>query len=136
MFSLSVLDRKCPIWVNLVQKVKIVSLSWNLEASLTRIYKMMPFTFSGVRREIPFLGKFGPKNQIASLRWNLIPGLIRIRRVQRWCSFFLFLIPFWPIKSELSVQLEISYILIASTKILEREGSISLSRFYRKLHDN
>ena len=30
MFTFSVLDQKNPFWVNLVKKIKIVSLSWNL----------------------------------------------------------------------------------------------------------
>ena len=39
------------------------------------------------------------------------------------------------IKSELSVQAEILYILIDSAKIPEREGSISPSSLYEQLPD-
>ena len=30
MFTFSVFDWNCPSWVNLVQKIKVVNLSWNL----------------------------------------------------------------------------------------------------------
>ena len=39
----------------------------------------------------------------------------------------------WSIKSELSVQAEISYILIATAKIPEQEGSSSPFNFYGQL---
>ena len=61
MFTFSVFDRKYPYWANLVQKVKIISWSWNLVPRLIRICLFCwLFCF---RFEIPFLGKFGPKNQ-------------------------------------------------------------------------
>ena len=37
MFPFSVFDPKYPSWINLVQKIKIVSLSWNLVSSLLRV---------------------------------------------------------------------------------------------------
>ena len=40
LFTFSVLDRKHPFWRNLVQKVKIVSLSWNLLLRLIRTWRM------------------------------------------------------------------------------------------------
>ena len=55
MFTFFVYDWKYVFWRNLVQKIKIISLSWN--------------SFNGHRHffcfslEIPFLGKFGPKSQ-------------------------------------------------------------------------
>ena len=52
------------IWVNLVQKLKIVSLSWNLVPLLIQINTIpwwgSPFLFS---TENVFFDKFGPKNQ-------------------------------------------------------------------------
>ena len=64
MFTFSLFDRKCPFSANLVQKVKIISLSWNLVPALIRIYRIQwrcpPFLFS-IR--MPFLGKFRPKCQ-------------------------------------------------------------------------
>ena len=55
----SFLDRKYPSWVNLVQKFKISSLSWNLIPRLFRIYK-----FAGDVRLFsfrPFLASFVEK---------------------------------------------------------------------------
>ena len=40
MFILSVFDWKYPFWANLVQKVKIISLSWNLVPRVIRICKI------------------------------------------------------------------------------------------------
>ena len=40
MFILSVFDWKYPFWANLVQKVKIISWSWNLVARLIRICRI------------------------------------------------------------------------------------------------
>ena len=40
IFTFSVFDRKYPFWANLVQKVKIISLSWNLVPRLIRICKI------------------------------------------------------------------------------------------------
>ena len=85
MFTFSVFDWKYHFWVNLVQKVKIVS--WNLLLRLIRICiiqwwcslflfsvenalpgqiwsKLSIFTaFFVSDQKCPFLGKFGPKNQ-------------------------------------------------------------------------
>ena len=60
----SVLDGKHPFWANLVQKIKTVSLSWNLAPRLIWIWRIqwrcLLFCF---RSEKLFLGKFGPNNQ-------------------------------------------------------------------------
>ena len=37
LFTFSVIHRKHSFWANLVQKIKIVSLSWNLVPNLMRI---------------------------------------------------------------------------------------------------
>ena len=59
-----VYGQKCSFWANLVQKVKIISLSWNSVPTLFRIcriqWRCSLFSFS-VRNAI--LGKFGPKFQ-------------------------------------------------------------------------
>ena len=64
MLTFSVFDWKHPVWANLVQKMKIVSLGWNLVSRLIRIcitqWWCSLFCF---RPETPFLGKFGPKKQ-------------------------------------------------------------------------
>ena len=70
IFTFSVCDRKYPFWVNLIQKVKINSLSWNMIPTLIRIRRIQwrcslyaEFNHAENRLKIPFLGKFGPKNQ-------------------------------------------------------------------------
>ena len=63
LFAFSGLDRKHPFCANLVQKIKIVSLSWNLVPRLIRICKiewwcsLFPFLARST-----FWGKLGPKN--------------------------------------------------------------------------
>ena len=64
LFNLSLFDQKHPFWANLVQKIKLVSLSWNLVARL--IWKCRIqwwFHFFHFWLELPLLGKLGPKNQ-------------------------------------------------------------------------
>ena len=39
-FTFSVFDRKYHFWVNLVQKIKIINLSWNLVLRLIRIWRI------------------------------------------------------------------------------------------------
>ena len=62
--TFSVFDCKFPLLANLVQKVKIVSLSWSLVASLIRIFRIQwccsLFLFS---TRTPFLHKFRPENE-------------------------------------------------------------------------
>ena len=50
--------------VNIVQKIKIVSLGWNLLPGLPRICRIQWwYSLFCFRLETPFLSKFGPKNQ-------------------------------------------------------------------------
>ena len=61
-------DRKYPFWTNLVQKVKIISLSWNLVPTLIRIcwiqWRCSLFSFSN--RNV-FLGQIGAKKSKLSV---------------------------------------------------------------------
>ena len=59
----SVFDWKYPFWVNLVQKLNILSLSWNLVFRLIQIYRI-PWRYSLFLFSTgnTFLGKFGPKD--------------------------------------------------------------------------
>ena len=66
--------RKYPFWANLVQKIKIVSLSWNLVFRLIRIWKFQYF-FLFSRGSTFFGGEFGKKNQHC-WSWILEPRLI------------------------------------------------------------
>ena len=72
-------DRKCPLCANLVQNVKIISLSWNLVSSLLRICRVQwffPLFFSD--QKYPFWENLGQKNKTVSLRWYLIPTIPHI----------------------------------------------------------
>ena len=92
MFILSVFDWKYPFWANLVQKVKIISWSWNLVARLIRICRIqwccsLFFVFEW---KYPFWANLVQKIKIVTLCWNLVPRLIRICRTH-WCySLFCF----------------------------------------------
>ena len=64
MLTFSVLDRKQPFWVNLIQKTRIVSLSWNLVPQLIWICRIQWWcSLFRFWLEIPFLDKLGPQNQ-------------------------------------------------------------------------
>ena len=60
IYELSALDRKHHFSANLVQKIKIVSLCWNLVFRPIKICSIYFFCFWP---EIPFLGKFDSKSQ-------------------------------------------------------------------------
>ena len=40
VFTFFVFDQKCPFWINFVQKIKIISLSWNLVLTPIRICRI------------------------------------------------------------------------------------------------
>ena len=87
-----VFNQKCPFWVNLVQKVKIICLSWNLVPTLIQICKFQwrCSLFSFPIRNALFWKNLVQNVKIVSLRLNLLTSIIRICRIQRWCSFFSF----------------------------------------------
>ena len=58
----SVFDWKYPFWVNLVQKLKTISFSWNFVPRLIQICKIPCWLFL-FSTENTFLGKSGQKNQ-------------------------------------------------------------------------
>ena len=92
MFIFFVFDRKYLFWANLVQKVKIISWSWNLVARLIRIciiqWCCSPFWFLSGN---DFLEQIWSKKSKLSLYAQiLVPTLIRICRTH-WCdSLFCF----------------------------------------------
>ena len=61
VLTLFIFDQKYPFWVNLIQKIKTVSLSWNLVHRLIRICIIQHFLHFWP--EVFFLGKFGLKIQ-------------------------------------------------------------------------
>ena len=78
LFIFSVLDKKHTFWANLVQKIKIFSLSWTLVPRLIRISRIHWWRFCFIW-ERPFLGKVGSKNENCQLKlkfsiwtnWNM-----------------------------------------------------------------
>ena len=118
MFTFSVFEQKYHFRENLVQKIKIISLSWNLVLTLIRTCRIHwgCFSFSVFDRKYTFWANLVQKIKIISLSWNLVPTLIRTCRIQWWCSLFLFLIgnslfgQIWSKKSKLSVEVEIWYL--------------------------
>ena len=67
-----------PFWVNLVQKLKVISLSWNFVPRLIQIWWCSLFLFSTGNT---FLCKFYPKNQNCHFELKFRNGLIWICRI-------------------------------------------------------
>ena len=112
----SVFDWKDPFWVNLVQKLKIVSLSWNFVLRIIQICRITQYVhIFFFQPEQIFWINLIQKVKIASWSWNLVPRLIRICWIQWWCSLFLFLIIYvllgkiWSKNLKLLFQSEIWY---------------------------
>ena len=67
VFTFSALDWKHLFQANLVQKIKIVSLSWNLflltHSNMQNSMVIFIIFFVCLRPKTPFLSEFGPKNQ-------------------------------------------------------------------------
>ena len=88
MLTFSVSDQKYPSWGNLVQNIKIVSLSWHLAPTLIFICKIQwwcsLFPFS--TKNTFFWTNLVQKIKIFSLSWNVVLKLIR--RIQWWRLFF------------------------------------------------
>ena len=78
-FTFSVFDGKYPFWANLVQKVKIISWSWNLVPRLIWICRIQWW-----RSLFLFLigANLVQKFKIVISRWNLILKLIQICTIQ------------------------------------------------------
>ena len=89
--DISVSDRKYHFWAHLAQKIKIISLSWNLVPRLIQISRIQ-WWYSLVfvsDWNSPFWSNLVQKNKIVSFSWSLLSGLIRICRIQWWYSRFL-----------------------------------------------
>ena len=103
MFTFFVFNRKYPFWANFVQKIKIVSLRWNLIPRLIRICRIQwwcsRFMFSAGNT---FLGNFGPKNQNCQFKvkldtytnWNMQNSMVMFtffvfdRKYYFWANLF------------------------------------------------
>ena len=84
----SIFDWKYLFWVNLVQKLKIISFSWNFVPRLIQICRIpwwcSLFLFLTGNT---FLGKFGPKNQNCQFELKFHTRLIWICRImQKLCG--------------------------------------------------
>ena len=83
-FTFSVLDLKYTFWTNLVQKVKVVSLSWNLVPTLIRTrrtrwwWSFFLFLTQHALFSFEFKMKFGTKTNF------------KLCKTQWWLSLFLF----------------------------------------------
>ena len=79
-------------WAGLVQKIKVVTLSWNLVPRLIRIYRIKwgCSQFSVFNQKYPFCANLVQKIKIFNLRWNLVRRLIRTLRIQWRRSLFSF----------------------------------------------
>ena len=91
----SVFNWKYLFWVNLVQKLKIISLSWNFVPRLIQICRIpwwcSLFLFLTGNT---FLGKFGPKNQNWQFQLKFCTRLIWICRIMlKICVHIFFLRP-------------------------------------------
>ena len=77
----SVFDWKYLFWVNLVQKLRIISLSWNFVPRQIQICRI-PWWYSLFRfwSGFTFLGKFDPKNQNCQFELKFRTRLIWIFR--------------------------------------------------------
>ena len=83
VFIFLVFDQKCRFWANLVQKVKIISLSWNLVRKFGNLV-LVSFSAGNTLFETIWSKKW----KINSLMWNLIPRLIPICRIQTHLILF------------------------------------------------
>ena len=91
LFTFFVFQRKYLFWVNLVQKVKIISWRRNLVARLIRICRIQWYCSVFIFWvEIPFLGKFGQKNQ--NCHFKLKIGTYNNSNMQNSMVLFIFFV--------------------------------------------
>ena len=81
VLTFSVLDQKNAFWVNLVNGIKIVTLSWNLVPRLIWICGIQWCSHFLFLTRNTFLGKFGPKNQHCQFQLKFCATLIWICRI-------------------------------------------------------
>ena len=81
----SVLDRKHTFWAHLIQKIKILNLSWNLVPEQNSSVVFLFYMGNTLFRQ----AKSVQKIKIVSLSWNLVPRVTGIWRIQWRCSLFL-----------------------------------------------
>ena len=92
MFTFFIFGHKYPFWANLIQKFKIVSLSWKLVLRLIWIWRIQWWcsSFLFLTKSILFL-EICSINQIS---WSRYLEPRWIHRIRWWFSYF-FINPFW-----------------------------------------
>ena len=106
-------DWKNLFWANLVQKIKIVGLGWNLVSRLIRICRIQWWcSLFCFRAETPFLGKFGQKNQNCRFKLkfgtktnpNMQNSMVALAFsvLDRKHPFLLSLLPYWSREFEIA----------------------------------
>ena len=99
MFILPVFDWKYAFWANFVQKIKIITLSWNLVPTLIRACRIQWWcSFFLFLIGNTFLGKFAPKNR--NCHFKLKFGTYTNSNMKNSMVMFIFFVfgrkyPFW-----------------------------------------
>ena len=71
LFTFFVFDWKYPFWANLVQKIRIINLSWNLVPRLIQICRIQwPCSLFLFLTGTTYFGQFGPKSQNYHFKLN------------------------------------------------------------------
>ena len=67
VFTFAILDQKYLFWANMVQKISIASLSWNLVATLNLNMEnsVVMFTFSDFNQKYPFWVIWSKKSELS-----------------------------------------------------------------------
>ena len=110
-------DEIYSFWVNLVQKIKRVSVNCNLVYRLIwmwRIYRVCSFC-SDLDWKYPFWANLVQKMKIVRLSWNLVPRLIWICRIQSHVEFT-FSVCDWECSFEVNfiLEAEVCYLVISN----------------------
>ena len=98
-FKFFISDQKYTFWANLVQKIKIVSLRWNLVPRIIQIWRIQwQCSLFFFRLKVTFLGKFGLKNQNSQFKLKfgaLTNSYMQISVVEFTFSILEWKYPFW-----------------------------------------
>ena len=119
MFIFSAFGRKYPLWANLIQKIKIISLSWNLVSTLTRICRIQwrVHFFHIFDQKYLFWGKFVTKSQNYQLKLRF--GSLSNLNMQHSMMLFTFFVldwkyPFWANLVQKTKVISLSWSLVPS----------------------
>ena len=90
MFTFSALDWKYHFWANVVQKIKSVSISWNLVPKPICVFRNQSrcLLFRFLNRNTLFGEIWSPGLIFFGLKWNLVPKLIEVAEFNSVVQFF------------------------------------------------